>query len=447
VYTASSGYLIDMRLLSLIFIGAFALAMNALSQTADFLSAEWERSHISSMFPSDVRHADLLKYLEQLKKLGLSVNEVGRSYNGREICQVEWGKGPLKVFMWSQMHGDEPTATSALIDMFAFLQKNRDTPWVRNLSENVTIRAVPMLNPDGADMFQRRNQQGVDINRDALDLRTPEARLLKQLRDDWSPAIGFNLHNQQSLTTVGNSPNQATISLLVVFGDEAKTLTFGHERNRRVAAAIVSALQKFIPGHIARYGDEWTPTAFGDNFSAWGTSTILIETGALHGKDEMSLVKFNYVAFLTALNSLASGSERTQDPALYLYLPENGSGGLYNFIFRNATMAPSPGLTPIQAFDVAVNTDRRRASFIAPSFIRRIGDLSLVRGLEEYDVKEYTMVQRLRNFKVGELAEFVFYKRDRAIDWAAADLEKQYPPDAVFSGGKWLKGEVPVYKP
>jgi zinc carboxypeptidase len=429
-----------MRLLTLLFIGAFAFAMNVYSQTADSFAADWEKSHVSRMFPSDVRHADLLKYLDQLKKLGLPVNEVGRSYGGREIYQIEWGRGPLRVFMWSQMHGDEPTATSALIDMFAFLQKNRDLPWVKTLADHLTIRGVPMLNPDGADMFQRRNMQGIDINRDAADLRTPEARLLKQLRDDWSPAVGFNLHNQQSLTTAGNSPNQATISLLVVFGDAAKTVTQGHERNQRVTAEIAAALQKFVPGHVARYGDEWTPSAFGDNFSAWGTSTILIETGGLHGKDEMFLVKLNYIAFLTALNSLATGSQYS--PAGYFDLPENGSGGLYNFIFRNVTYAPSAGSMPSQTADIAVNTDRRRASFIAPNFVRAIGTLSRAHGLEEYDLWAYLVVQRLGTLRTGDLAEFCLYKRDRVVDWTVPDLEKQFPPDAIFSGGKWLKGDI-----
>src|SRR5213078_4316129 len=119
------------------------------------------------------------------------------------------------------------TATSALVDMFAYLKRNRDNELVRKIEETVTIHAVPMLNPDGAETYQRRNWQGIDINRDALDLKTPEARLLKKLRDDWNPAIGFNLHNQQSLTTVGRSPNQATISLLVVYGDAAKTTSIG----------------------------------------------------------------------------------------------------------------------------------------------------------------------------------------------------------------------------
>lgn len=437
----------SMRQFVSIILLALVSLMNIYSQTAEKFASDWDEHHITTMFPSDVRHSDLKKYLDQLKKLGIKVDQVGVSNASREIYQIEWGKGPLKVFMWSQMHGDEPTATSALIDMFAFLQRHHDKDWVKKISETMTIRAVPMLNPDGQELYQRRNLQGIDINRDAVDLKTPEARLLKQLRDDWNPSIGFNLHNQQALTTVGRAPSQASISFLVVFGDEAKTMNPGQERNQRIASGMVTALQKFIPGHIGRYGDEWTPTAFGDNFSAWGTPTILIETGALYGKDESYLVKMNYIAFMTALHSIASGSEKNNDPNIYINLTENGSGGLVNFVFRKANVvvpdatAATPGTFTTKTTDISAVTERRRASFIAPVRIRNVGDATSVRGLEEYDASSFNVIQRFGQTKAGELAEFFFYKKDRTVDWASTDLEKQFPPDAVFSGGKFVKGE------
>lgn len=416
---------------------------NVYSQTPEKLAEIWDKEHISNIFPSDVRHADLKKYLEQLKKSGVRVDEVGRSNANREIYQMEFGRGPLRVFMWSQMHGDEPTATSAVIDMFAYLRKNHDKDWVKKISETVTIRAVPMLNPDGAELYQRRNLQGIDINRDAVDLKTPEAQLLKKLRDDWNPAIGFNLHNQGALTTVGRTRDQAAISLLVVYGDEAKTPSFGHERNLRLTSAITLALQKFIPGHIARYSDEWTPTAFGDNFSAWGTPTILIETGALYGRDEMFLVKMNFVALLTGLNALATGSEAKQDTAPYLSLADNSSGSLYHFIFRSAQLVGTSSQASTVISDIAVNTDRRRASFLAPNYVRNLGTLNEARGLEEYDATGFNVVGRFGTIKIGELAELLFYKNGRQVDWSLpfGELEKQFPPDSIFSGGKWIKGE------
>jgi hypothetical protein len=424
----------------------FAMAISVYPQTPEQFADFWKKEHISRLSPSDVRHADLKKYLEELKKLGVTVNEVGRSNANREIYQIEWGMGPLKLFLWSQMHGDEPTATSALVDMFAFLQNNRSKDWVRKIHDTITIRAVPMLNPDGAELFQRRNLQGIDINRDALDLRSPEAQLLKKLRDDWNPSIGFNLHNQGHLTTVGHTTNQASISLLTVSGDAAKTPSDGQERNKRIASAIAAALQKFIPGHITRYSDEWTATAFGDNFSAWGTPTILIETGGLNGKDEMFLVKMNFVAFMTALNSLATGAEKTQDTAVYSNLPENSSGGLYDIIFRHANI-PSKAVDAAASIDdIAVNIERRRASFAAPNVIKNIGELHVSHGLVEYDASSFNVVQRFGELKIGSLAELYFYRKDRVVNWTAADIEKQFPPDAVFSGGKWIKGENLISK-
>ena len=414
-----------------------AINDETLAQTAKDIADDWDGQHISNILPSNMRHQDLKKYLEQLKKLDLKVEEVGRSYAMREIYQIEFGKGATKVFLWSQMHGDEPTATNALIDMFAYLQNNRDKDWVKQIEKTLTIRAVPMLNPDGAEFYQRRNLQGVDINRDATLLQTPEAQLLKKLRDDWSPSIGFNLHNQQELTTVGNSTNQAAISFLVVTG--ANVDTEGNERNKRLVSVMTAALQNFIRGNIGRYVDDYNPNAFGDKFSDWGTPVILIETGALHGRDEMFLVKMNFVAFLTALKAIADGSEKTASPANYEAIPFNGSGKIYSAIFRNANIVNPVEPVTITTADIAVNIARRRAAFIAPSYIRNIGDLSNYKGLQEFDVSDYYLVPRYGLVRVGAGGEFLFYKKSRQIDWKTPDLEKTFPPDAIFSLGRWIK--------
>jgi len=435
-----------MRKAALLVLLHAALLMNVHTQTAKDLAEIWEKEHVSNKFPSNVRHQDLKNYLEGLKKLGLKVDEVGRSVANREIYQIEWGKGPRRVFLWSQMHGDEPTATSALVDMFTILQNNRDKDWVKQLEKDMTIRAVTMLNPDGAELYVRRNLQGVDINRDARDLVTPEARLLKSLRDTWMPEIGFNLHNQNELTTAGDAPRQAAISFLSVYGDAAKTETDGQLRNKRLIFLMAEALRNFIPGNIGRYGDEWTPSAFGDSFSEWGTPVILIETGALNGKDEMFLVKMNFVAFLTALKALADGSEKGVAPERYFEIPNNASGRLSHLIFRNATIVDRKQPTVVQVADLAMNFQRRRAEFSSPTIIRQIGTLTALTGLEEYDASSFYVVGRMQPIKSGNNGDLLFYKKDRKIDWTSADLEKDFPPDAVLSFGKWFKGSGVVPK-
>jgi hypothetical protein len=416
------------------------LSIIAPAQSANDLAAIWEKEHVTNIFPSNVRHKDLQKYLDNIRKLGITVTEVGRSNADREIYQMEFGRGPLKVFLWSQMHGDEPTATSALVDIFTVLQTNRDKPWVQQIENAMTIRAVPMLNPDGAEFYVRRNLQGIDINRDARNLETPEARLLKKLRDDWSPAIGFNLHNQNALTSVGDTDKQAAISLLVVYGDAAKTTSEGHERNRRLAAAMAAALSQFIPGYIGRYDDGYTASAFGDNFSAWGTPVILIETGALHGKDEMYLVKMNFVAILTALKAMADGSEKARSTAEYDALPPNSSGRVVHTVFRNANVI-DPVTGTSTAADLAVLFERRRQQFASPTVIRQMGMFLKVAGLDEYDASAFNVVGRFQAIKQGSFGDMMFYKKSRQVRWAAEDLEKEYPPDAIFSQGKWVKGD------
>lgn len=430
-----------MRPILLISLLLMVYTLETLAQTAAEIADIWDTKHVTAKLPSNFRHKDLLKSLGELKEAGIKVVDIGRSGQGREIFQLEWGNGPKKVFLWSQMHGDEPTATSSLIDMFAILQKNRDKDWVKALESKLTIRAVPMLNPDGAEIYQRRNSQGIDINRDARNLITTEARLLKSLRETWQPEIGFNLHNQQGLTTVGRTNKQAAISFLVVFGDEAKTLTPGLERNRRLVVAMNRALSEFMPGHIARYGDEWTPSAFGDSFSEWGTPVILIETGALHGKDEMFLVKMNFVAFLTAMKLMADGGYSSFDPAEYELIPNNSSGRIVNFIFRNATVIDRAQPSSLLIADIGVVVERRRAEQLQPTRIRQIGDLSSLSGLEEYDASGFNVTGRFQPIKAGNYGELLFYKKGREVNWASTDIEKEFPPDAIFSLGKWAKGE------
>jgi hypothetical protein len=399
---------------SLLFAAAAAAVIftsNAFAQTPMELADIWDSQHVTRRFPSNLRHADIKAEIAKLKTLGLNVKEVGRSNANREIYQVEFGTGPLKILMWSQMHGDEPTATSSLIDLFTILRNNRDKEWVQHIEKAVTLRAIPMLNPDGAETFIRRNRQGIDINRDAIDLKTPEARLLKRLREEFSPEIGFNLHNQNSLTSVEGTFKQAAISLLVVYGDEAKTTNAGHERNRRIASMMRDAIEKFIPMHVAEYDDEYTATAFGDNFSAWGTPTILIETGALKGHDEMYLVKMNFIALATALKAVSDGSEKTYSTMPYDTLPPNGYGRLMDFVFRNGSVIKrtEPGSTLIT--DIGINKARRREMFAAPTFIRKLGRLSDFAGLEEYDASGFYVIGRFQPITEGSFGDLLFYKK------------------------------------
>jgi hypothetical protein len=435
----------------LLFSFTFGLAGSAGAQTPQALFRDWQQQHITRMDPSRVRHADLKKYLDQLRAEGVSVHEVGRSVAGREIFQLEFGRGPLKVFMWSQMHGDEPTATSALVDLFHYLQRNRGTPWIAEIERKITLRAVPMLNPDGAELFQRRNLQFIDINRDARALATPEGRLLKKLRDEWSPEIGFNLHNQNARTAAGETGRQATISLLAVPYDAYGNDNPGRIRGKQICAVIYETLSPFIYGHIGRYDDTFNPRAFGDLISQWGTPVVLIETGALRGKTELELVQLNFVALAAALHALASGKIAEANPAVYDALRLNTGGTIFSLVLRRATIVNrfvmGEARVPPFTADLGVNQDTVWSEG-QPSIrasVQEIGDLAGFYGLEEVDARGYYVTVSKGALRPGAEAVLLFYRKERAanIDWTAPDLETRFPPDAVYRHGQWTGKDLP----
>ena len=426
---------------------------SSVAQTPRELFAEWGRQRVTNLDPALVKHADLKKYLSELRAKGVPVTEVGRSLAGREIYQMEFGRGPLKVFMWSQMHGDEPTATSALIDLFAYLRRNRGLAWVKSVEEKITLRAVPMLNPDGAELYRRRNLQAIDINRDARALSTPEGRLLKRLRDEWSPDIGFNLHNQNPRTAVGDTGKQATVSLLAVVSDATGANTPGRVRNKKLCAVMVEALAPFIYGHVGRYDDSFNPRAFGDNISRWGTPVILIETGALKGMSGHDLAGLNFVALSAALRALADGSAEEANPAVYDALRMNEGGTIFDLLIRGGTVVghAAGGDARMEPFaaDLAVNVERGRGDGAAPrgASLQDVGDLSVYKGLEEVDARGYYVVVMGGDLRTGGEAALLFYRKEKAagVNWDAPDLETRFPPEAVFRGGNWVRrGDLPV---
>ncbi len=93
-----------------------------------------------------------------------SVRKVGESIGGKELSLISLGTGETSVFLWSQMHGDEPTATQAIFDILNFFDSADFESEKEEILKNLTIHFLPMLNPDGAELFQRRNLLGVDIN-------------------------------------------------------------------------------------------------------------------------------------------------------------------------------------------------------------------------------------------------------------------------------------------
>jgi len=383
------------------------------------LARLWDAEHVSPPLSPLVDHAEVVRRLEGVRATSgrlFSVEKIGDSIEGRSINYVRAGSGPLGVLLWSQMHGDESTATSALFDLFSYLDRHRDDPLPRRILSRLTLHVVPMLNPDGAERFQRRNAQSIDVNRDALRLQTPEGRTLKALRDRVEPAIGFNLHNQSWRTSVGDPPMAASISLLSVGYDAARTENDGRRLTKKVCAVIRDALEPFASGQIGRYDDEFEVRAFGDNITLWGTPVVLIETGPWPSQEpDAALVRLNFIALLSALDALATGQVERADPRRYDSLPVNESRMFYVLV-KNATLINGGGVPPFVA-DIGIVATRRvltidgKRQLQLSLSVDDLGDLRTMGGLRTIDATGMTAMPAVdETLAVGQVVDLPEWK-------------------------------------
>ena len=354
------------------------------------------------------KHADLLELLESLRSnLQFEIREVGQSFQSRSIKLITYGEGPVKIFLWSQMHGNEATATMALLDLLSFLgDENQDE--VRNIIlHNCTLYILPMLNPDGAEVFNRRNAQEIDINRDFLAQQSPEGKLLRGLRDELKPHFGFNLHDQTTMWSAGDTGNPATISLLAPAYDQALSVNTTRQVAMQVIAEMNDTLQIIIPGHVGRFDDEYEPRAFGDNFQAAGTSTILIEAGGYADDPEKQHIR--KLVFISIIAGLISISERTfsnKKVEDYFLIPENKLRH-FQILLRNCRLEMN-GLCYTADIGLiakeTINEDLKSVTYTY--MVGDVGDLSAFFGYKELDCESFKLIQT-QKLRFEEAADLV----------------------------------------
>jgi hypothetical protein len=338
--------------------------------------------HEAYCFPTfqsrKVKHAELWELLGSLidEAGNLSRDEIGRSAEGRPLYAVRFGRGATRVLLWSQMHGDEPSHTLGLADFFAYVAREPDDERVRLLAEQLTVVAVPMLNPDGAERFLRTNAQGVDVNRDARAWTTPELRALRDLHANFRPEFVLNLHDQDVRKRVGKSERLTAFALLATPGSPEMEDDEQRMRGKRLCAAIVRAVQPLVGDRVARFPDEYHPDGSGEFTQRSGSVSVLLECGFWPDDPEKQFLrKVSFVSLLGAFEALARGS-LDETPDAYESLEENDTK-VFDTLIRGGTVVV-PGLEPFRA-DVA-------ADFAAPLDLRD-GTTSGIGDLAEYTAR------------------------------------------------------------
>lgn len=341
------------------------------------------------------------------------VRELGKSVNDKSISAVTWGNGETKIMLWSQMHGDEATGTMALFDLFNFLQQDNET--VQLIAKNCQLHFIPMVNPDGAEVFTRRNSQQIDINRDFLIEVSPEAKILKQYRAKVNPDFGFNLHDQttlwsvESVESVDKTLKPATLSFLAPAIDKQLSINQTRQNAMLVIADIFKNLNELLPEHIGLFDDEFEPRAFGDNFQKAGTSTILIEAGGYKNDPEKQEIrKYYFASILTGLIAIASKSYQKQKLENYFVIPKNNKQ-IFHYLIHNIML---DGIK----VSVGINYEERPAidglTTTKIYTIEDIGDLSFCDAYEKFSSNNFQIKGDIRLFKN---ANFQLFDADQLI--------------------------------
>lgn len=369
---------------------------------------------------------DSQTYWPQLNKAHLTIDDIlpvialltenekiekhllGHSFLGKPIHSMTLGYGNIRVLAWTQMHGDEATATASVMDVLSYLISNPEDLPLDQFCATFTLKIIPMLNPDGAQAKTRINAQGIDINRDAVVLQSPEGKILRHAVDTFKPDIALNLHDQSPYYTVGKTAKPATIAFLAPAYDVQKSINAERKRAMQLIAGMNKKLAPYIDGCIARYNDDYSFRSFGDTIAGLGASTILIESGA-HPNDPNRQIarKMNVMGILQCFELLRNETYDAFPEAAYFAIPENTENGLGDILIRGASL-PSPNIAQHFLADVML---KRRKSPDFQSYIDAIGDLSHLHGFTELDAKN----KKLSAGKPYRLTQNLMLDRDNYI--------------------------------
>jgi hypothetical protein len=346
----------------------------------------------------------------------LKITEIGKSYEQRPIHEIKFGEGPIKIVAWSQMHGDEATATMAIADILLFLTQDGDDfrEFRKNLHQKISLHFLPKLNADGAQKWQRETALGVDMNRDAQTLITPEAQLLSQWVNQIQPTFAFNLHDQNRLYSAGNTKHQTHIALLATPGDEKGTWTDSRLRAAKLANRLTRQLKPYLENKIAKWTDEYERRAFGDTFQSRNFGLLLIESGgAAWDLEKQSLRKLNACMLLDAFHAIAESKWEEENIELYTKLPTNEKA-IVDIKITNAPLTEDNS----QRGDIVIKLKEKSGSNLKISYswtIDDIGDMSHLHGLTEINGANFEQGKNQKIELEGEYQELMFSEKGKIV--------------------------------
>ena len=329
---------------------------------------------------------------------------IGKSVLEKPIYSYEIGKGKTRIFLWSQMHGNESTTTKALFDFINLL--NSGSELAKQLLNAFTFLSIPMLNPDGAALYTRENANKVDLNRDSQDLTQPESRILRQTFEAFKPDYCFNLHDQRTIFGVSDTGKPATMSFLAPSYNEAREINDSRLKAINVIAAINDGLQSYMPNQVGRFDDSFNINCIGDTFQYLGVPTILFEAGHYQNDYEREVTrKHAFMAFVFAFTTISENDIVINGIDKYMNIPQN-KVVFYDFIYKNIRINYD-GIEKITNFAAQYKEELIDNQICFNAYFSQIGDLENYFGHTEYDAQGALYKDEINNIPIlNQKADF-----------------------------------------
>ncbi len=133
---------------------------------------------------------------------------------------LAYSKKPI-VLIVNNVHGGEVAGKDAAMEIMRDLVMGD----LRPLLDEVVVLVVPTINPDGAELRRRTNEEGFDMNRDYIKLESQEIQaLVDQVLNDWRPHIHVDTHHG------GAAPYTLTFQTNMNPAGDPNIMRIGNER-------------------------------------------------------------------------------------------------------------------------------------------------------------------------------------------------------------------------
>lgn len=339
---------------------------------------------------------------------------IGKSVLYKPIYKIVLGSGKTKIFMWSQMHGNESTTTKALFDFLNFLVSK--SAIAQHFLDNFTFCFLPMVNPDGAELYTRENANSIDLNRDSENLSQPESRLLRETFDDFKPHFCYNLHDQRTIFGAGNSRNPATVSFLAPSYNEERTINNIRSQAMSIIVAMNECLQQYIPNQVGRFDDSFNINCIGDKFTTLNVPTILFEAGHYQQDYYREYTrKMIFIALISGLRYVNENDIVCNKKDVYLKIPQN-SAVFYDFIYKNVKINYD-GKEIITNFAAQYKEELVGNSIQLIAYISEVGELKDKFGHFEFNAHKMKYIDGLYDIpKIGMKANFLLGLHNKFVN-------------------------------